>query len=142
MNLTEHFTLEELTKSAIVHKRNTDNIPTNDINNTPNQTVINNLTNLAIYVLEPTRKGINKPININCAYRCKQLNDIVKGASNSQHLFGEAADLDNNSIENNKEIFNYIKNNLEFDQLINESNFSWVHVSFRKGKNRKQVLAL
>ena len=113
------------------------------IDNTPNQTAIDNLTKLIEIVLDPLREWYGKPIRVNSGYRCKVLNKAVGSkAKNSQHLYGEATDITAGSKAENEKLFNYIKDNLPFDQLINESDFSWVHVSYREGRLRKQVLAL
>lgn len=112
------------------------------IDNTPDQTVTNNLTKLIEAVLDPLREWYGKPIIVNSGYRCEALNKAIGGAKSSQHMLGEAADITVGSKEENEKLFNYIKDNLEFDQLINESDFSWVHVSYREGRLRKQVLEL
>ena len=113
------------------------------IDNTPNQTAIDNLTKLIEIVLDPLREWYGKPIRVNSGYRCEALNEAVGSkAKKSQHLYGEAADITAGSKTENEKLFYYIKDNLPFDQLINESNFSWVHVSYREGRLRKQVLAL
>ena len=112
------------------------------IDNTPDQTVTNNLTKLIEAVLDPLREWYGKPIIVNSGYRCEALNKAIGGAKSSQHMLGEAADITVGSKEENEKLFDYIKDNLEFDQLINESDFSWVHVSYREGRLRKQVLAL
>lgn len=88
------------------------------------------------------REWYGKPIIVNSGYRCEALNKAIGGAKSSQHMLGEAADITVGSKEENEKLFNYIKDNLEFDQLINESDFSWVHVSYREGRLRKQVLEL
>lgn len=131
----KYFTIEEMTKSSTATAKH--------IDNTPNQTAIDNLTKLIEIVLDPLREWYGKPIRVNSGYRCKVLNKAVGSkAKNSQHLYGEAADITAGSKTENEKLFNYIKDNLPFDQLINESNFSWVHVSYREGRLRKQVLAL
>lgn len=131
----KYFTIEEMIKSSTATAKR--------IDNTPNQTVIDSLTKLIEAVLDPLREWYGKPIRVNSGYRCKALNKAVGSkAKNSQHLYGEAADITAGSKEENEKLFNYIKDNLEFDQLINESDFSWVHVSYREGRLRKQVLAL
>ena len=112
------------------------------IDNTPTQEVIDNLTKLIEAVLDPLRKWYGKPIHINSGYRCSALNETVGGAKNSQHTTGMAADIDTHSTEENKKLFDYIKDNLEYDQLIDEKNLAWVHVSYNDGHNRKQVLYL
>lgn len=131
----KYFTIEEMIKSSTATAKR--------IDNTPNQTVIDSLTKLIEAVLDPLREWYGKPIRVNSGYRCKALNKAVGSkAKNSQHLYGEAADITVDSKTENEKLFNYIKDNLPFDQLINESNFSWVHVSYREGRLRKQVLAL
>lgn len=131
----KYFTIEEMTKSSTATAKH--------IDNTPNQTAIDNLTKLIEIVLDPLREWYGKPIRVNSGYRCKVLNKAVGSkAKNSQHLYGEATDITAGSKAENEKLFNYIKDNLPFDQLINESNFSWVHVSYREGRLRKQVLAL
>lgn len=131
----KYFTIEEMTKSSTATAKR--------IDNTPNQTVIDNLTKLIEIVLDPLREWYGKPIRVNSGYRCKVLNKAVGSkAKNSQHLYGEATDITAGSKAENEKLFNYIKDNLPFDQLINESDFSWVHVSYREGRLRKQVLVL
>lgn len=131
----KYFTIEEMTKSSTATAKH--------IDNTPNQTAIDNLTKLIEIVLDPLREWYGKPIKINSGYRCEALNEAVGSKTKkSQHLYGEAADITVGSKTENEKLFNYIKDNLPFDQLINESNFSWVHVSYREGRLRKQVLAL
>lgn len=131
----KYFTIDEMIKSSTATAKR--------IDNTPNQTVIDSLTKLIEAVLDPLREWYGKPIRVNSGYRCEALNKAVGSkAKNSQHLYGEAADITVGSKTENEKLFNYIKDNLPFDQLINESNFSWVHVSYREGRLRKQVLAL
>jgi hypothetical protein len=78
----------------------------------------------------------------NSFYRGKELNKAVKGSLSSQHCKGEAIDIDAGSIAENKKIHDWIKNNLEFTQLINEYNYSWVHVSFDAKNLKKQCLII
>ena len=102
-----------------------------------------NLKALADNVLDPLREWYGKPITVNSGYRCPQLNRLVGGAASSQHLKGEAADITAGSKEANRKLFDYIKSHLPFDQLIDEKNYSWVHVSYKRdGNNRKQILKL
>ncbi len=130
----KYFTIEEMIKSSTATAKR--------IDNTPNQTVIDSLTKLIEAVLDPLREWYGKPIKVNSGYRCEALNKAIGGAKSSQHMLGEAADITVGSKEENEKLFDYIKDNLEFDQLINESDFSWVHVSYREGRLRKQVLEL
>ena len=80
---------------------------------------------------------------MNSGYRCPALNKAVGGTTTSQHMSGQAADIDTGDRQQNKLLFEYIRKNLPYDQLIEESNFAWVHVSYRAdGRNRNQVLKL
>jgi hypothetical protein len=106
-----------------------------------------NLVYLAAYVLEPLRVAMNEPIKIGSGFRCQQVNKAVGGVYNSQHLKGQAADLCiDGDLKKGRKWFNYIRDNLPFDQLIWEHNAKgnyWVHVSFVYpdfGKNRKHVI--
>ena len=131
----KYFTLDELTYSYTAKQKG--------INNTPNATVKANLINLVDNILDPIREAYGKPIVVSSGYRCPELNKAVKGAPKSQHVKGEAADIRTQSDkpEDNKKLFDLaLKLNLPFDQLINEYGFNWVHVSFSKSHNRKQVL--
>lgn len=130
----KYFTIEEMTKSSTAKA--------NGIDNTPSEEGVLKLQKLIEAVLDPLREWYGKPIKVNSGYRCEALNKAIGGAKSSQHMLGEAADITVGSKEENEKLFDYIKDNLEFDQLINESNFSWVHVSYREGRLRKQVLEL
>jgi len=132
-NLTAHFTLAEFTRSESAKRHGVSNEPTPEH--------LQNIIALCVNVLEPLRARFG-PINISSGYRSKTLNRWIGGQLKSQHLVGEAADLDMDgfSTVSNKEIFDYIKDNLTFDQLLNEFNYSWIHVSYSKITNRKQVL--
>lgn len=134
--LSTNFTLEELCASSTAKAKG--------INNEPGKQEIVNLTYLAVKVLQPLRNGLNEPIKINSGYRSPELNKAVSGVKNSQHMTGQAADISiEGSISKGKRIFNYIKKNLKFDQLIWEHNLSgvyWVHVSYNVDGNRNQVI--
>lgn len=109
----------------------------NNINNMPNAEQLDNMLNLIVYCLQPIRDYIKRPMVISSGYRCKKLNELVGGKSNSQHLSGQAVDFTIKKLSP-KEIINLITiNGVEYDQLINEYD-KWVHISFVKGKNRKQ----
>ncbi len=127
-----YFTLQELTKSntAIAKK----------LDNTPDEQAIKNLNTLVDNVLDPLRKLYGKPIIVTSGYRSPEVNRSVNGATSSQHALGEAVDISVGSKEENKKLFSLIKDNLPFDQLINEHDYSWVHVSYREGRLRKQIL--
>lgn len=130
----KYFTIEEMTKSSTAKA--------NGIDNTPSEEGVLKLQKLIEAVLDPLREWWGGPIKVNSGYRCEALNEAVGGSDTSQHRLGEAADITVGTKKGNKKLFEYIKDNLPFDQLINESNFSWVHVSYREGRLRKQVLAL
>jgi hypothetical protein len=132
MQISKHLSFEEATHSDTADKLGI-------INNNPNLSVIANMKLLAENVFEPIREHFNAPINVSSMYRGLNLNNAVKGSITSQHCSGQAMDIDNTK-PSNKEIFDYIKKNLEFDQLIDEHNYSWIHVSFSNVKNRKQIL--
>lgn len=130
----KYFTIKELCHSATAVQRG--------LNNTPTAEVISNLTQLVNNVLDPLREKYGKPIKVSSGYRSAAVNRSVNGSTSSQHRLGEAADITVGSKEGNKILFDIIKKELPFDQLIDEKNFSWVHVSFREGRNREQILAL
>jgi zinc D-Ala-D-Ala carboxypeptidase len=133
MKLSEHLDLVEVTRSDYAKK--------NGINNMPNPEHTENLIELANKIFEPIRKHFNKPIHISSGYRSKELNAKIGGAKNSQHTVGQAIDIDQGDRKQNIEIFDFIKNNLDYDQLINEFNYDWIHVSYNtNGKQAKQVL--
>lgn len=112
-------------------------------NTTTDATIIANIKALFKYVLDPARKQYGASIQITSGYRNARVNAIVGGASSSQHTKGEAADLTTGTKSGNKTLYNIIRQDGNFDQLINENDFSWVHVSWkRNGNNRKQELTL
>ena len=133
MRLTAHFTLAEFTRSESAKRHGVSNEPTAEH--------LQNIKILCQTVLEPIRLKFG-PINISSGYRSKLLNHYIGGSLRSQHCEGKAADLDMDNMGGvtNKQIFEYIKNELEFDQLINEFNYGWIHVSYNAGQNRSQVL--
>ena len=101
------------------------------------------MTALVDNVLDPLREAYGKPIRVNSGFRCPALNKAVKGSATSDHMTGRAADITGGSPAENKKLFYMIQElELPFDQLIDEKHFSWVHVSYREGANRNQVLAL
>lgn len=138
--VTTHFTIEELYASATAKARGIDNKPN------VQQTI--NLVYLASNILEPLRKAMGEPIKIGSGFRSEKLNKAVGGAYNSQHLKGQAADLCiDGDLKKGRRWFDYIKQHLNFDQLIWEKNHKtgnyWVHVSYVYpdfGRNRKQVI--
>lgn len=132
----KYFSIRELSYSSIAVSKGIDNT-------VKDQEIKDNLSALIMKVLDPLREKYGKPITISSGYRCAALNKAVGGASSSQHTKGQAADISTGSKAENKKIFELIKEMGEFDQLINESDFSWVHVSYKMvGYNRKQILNL
>jgi hypothetical protein len=130
MNLTKHFTLEEMVHSQTASRLG--------IKNEPNQQQIDSMILLCQRILEPVRVYFDKFVIVDSGFRCKELNDAVPNSSKtSQHPLGEAADIvvSGTSV---LDVFNFIKDNLEFDQVIYE--IKWTHVSYKKGNNRKQIL--
>ena len=139
--LSENLSLREVTRSSTAKRLGIDNTPTPEH--------LRNLKLLAEKVFEPIRKHFNKPIGVSSGYRSQKLNESTPGASStSQHSTGEALDLDQDNMGTgitNKMVFDYIRENLDFDQLIWEygdnRNPDWVHVSYESsGRQRKQVL--
>jgi len=114
------------------------------IENKPTAAHIKNMELIAEKVFEPLRDWVKYPIRINSMFRSEDLNRGIKGAPRSQHLTGNAIDLTSMGGKSNLEMFHYIKDNLDFDQLIWEfgsENPRWLHVSYKNKKdNRKQVL--
>ena len=133
-NISKHITFTEATYSPTAVKLG--------INNNPDKAQLEAMQLVAEKCFEPLRLWYNKPIKINSFFRSDLLNRAVKGSLTSQHKKGEAIDLDAGSKEENKKLFDWIKANLVFDQLLNEYNYSWVHISYSKNKNRKQVLII
>ena len=128
-----NFTITELVKS--------DTAKQNGINNTPDINSLDNLLELVFFVLQPLRDKLKKPIIITSGFRSVKVNELVGGVSNSQHLYGQAADITVNGMSA-AQLFDFVKNSgVEYDQCINEYN-SWVHVSYNKGHNRKQAFRL
>lgn len=138
MQLSENLSLAEVIRSETAKRKGVSNMPTPEH--------IENFKKLAANIFQPIRAHFGKPIHISSGYRSAELNKAIGGASSSQHCTGEAIDIDMDGTDiTNAQIFEFIKNNLEFDQLIWEfgtkSNPDWVHVSYEStGKQRKQIL--
>lgn len=141
MKLSPHFSLEEFTYSSTALARGIDNSLNPE--NPAHAKIISNLRNLCEQVLEPLRTHVNEPITISSGYRCPKLNSHpeVRGASNSKHLLGEAADIHLPSIDTGRKYIEFILDNCVFDHLIWEHDSHgnyWIHVSItRTGKNRQ-----
>ena len=140
MKLSEHLDLSEVTRSESAKRKGISNMPT--------EAHIANFKLLAEKIFEPIRTHFRCPIIISSGYRSKELNAAIGGSLTSQHCQGEAIDIDMDGTPNgvtNRMVFDYIKDNLDFDQLIYEfgdsNNPDWVHVSYESsGKQRKQIL--
>lgn len=140
--ISKHISYREATRSLTAERH--------EVGNEPDGNQLYNMRELAKNVFEPMREGLGgKPISIASFFRCQELNSLVGGSIRSQHMAikGAAMDIDNDNrggSPTNREIFFYIYENLEFDQLIwefgDDQNPAWVHVSFNKGKNRRQSL--
>ena len=131
LQLSKNFSLEEMCRTS------------SKLPNNPTDEAIPNLSNLVVQVLQPLRDVMGFTINVSSGYRSPAVNKEKGGSDTSDHVKGKAADL---KSQDNAAMFNYIKDNLEFDQLIweegNAKQPAWVHVSFREGKNRKQVITI
>lgn len=134
----KYFTVAELVRSDTADRKAIDNrIP---------KELLPNVQVLIERVLDPLREAYGKPIRVNSGYRCAALNRAVGGSPTSDHMQGRAADIVGtpNTKQENRRLFNLAQSiGLDFDQLIDERNYSWVHVSYRSAEeNRRQVLAL
>ena len=140
MKLSNYVSLAEVTKSDTAKRKG--------ISNEPTPEHLENLKTICTEVFDKVREHFGVPIYISSGYRSAALNKAIGGSKNSDHNLGRALDLDQDGRGNgvtNMEVFEFIKDNLEFDQLIGEfqradGNFDWVHVGYRKGANRKQIL--
>lgn len=132
MQISKYISLEEATKSQTATRHGIDNIPT--------EAILINMKTVGEVCFDKIREWYGKPLKVSSFYRSPALNKKVGGAKNSQHMKGEAIDIDTGSKAENKKIFEWAKANLDFDQIINEFDLSWVHISYSKGNNRKQVL--
>ena len=112
------------------------------ISNKPKKEHIENMELIAEKIFQPLREWVDHPIRINSFFRSEELNSKIGGALSSAHKDGLAMDLDSLGGKTNLDMFHYIKDNLEFDQLIWEfgAEPKWINVSWNKKKNRKQVL--
>ena len=134
MKLSKNFVLSELTKSNTAKRLG--------IKNEPTKEHMDNLQVLIRDLIQPIRDGIG-PIRISSGYRNPELNRAIGGSRKSQHCKGEALDLQfwEMGKMNNKAIYDWVlESGIEFDQMINEFDFSWIHISLKGEDNRKQVL--
>lgn len=139
MKLSEHLDLSEVTRSETAKRKGISNMPTPEH--------LENFKKLAENIFEPIRKHFGVPIHISSGYRSKELNALIGGVKTSDHCFGMAIDLDqqgHSSGITNKQVFDFIKSNLKFKQLIWEGGSKqepdWVHVSYDEKKLKNEVL--
>jgi len=136
--ISKHISYKEGTYSVTATRRG--------INNTPNDEQLLNMELVAEEVFEPLRGWVSGPIKINSFFRCPELNTAIGGSTKSQHCQGQAIDLDDTfGRATNAEMYHYIKEHLDFDQLIwefgDDDNPDWIHVSFVSPEdNRKRCL--
>lgn len=131
----KYFTIAELCRSNTADRLG--------IDNRCKEEHATNLMALVNNVLDPLREAYGKPITVNSGYRCEKLNKQVGGAKTSDHLKGMAADITGGNPKENKRLFALIQElGLPFKQLINESNFAWVHISYDENNLKRQILAL
>tara|TARA_X000001388_G_scaffold14644_2_gene8456 strand:+ start:8155 stop:8604 length:450 start_codon:yes stop_codon:yes gene_type:complete len=134
MKLSKNFTLSEVTHSNTAKRLG--------IDNGPNKEHLQNIQVLVNDLIQPMRSALG-PIRISSGYRNPQLNHAIGGSSRSQHCKGQAFDVQfwKNGKMCNKEIYDWvIKSGIEFDQMINEFDFSWIHISLKKENNRNVIL--
>ena len=133
--LSEHFSLEEMTRSGVALSRG--------IDNTPSPEAVENLRLLCLNVLEPVRRRFGA-VRVTSGYRCPELNKAVGGAPLSQHLRGEAADIHIADMEVGRKIYDFVRQNTDFDQMLFERRQSngcrWLHLSYTTRRpNRRQA---
>lgn len=138
---TKNFSYDELIASSTAKRLGLDN--------TPNEQEKEKLRRLAIELLQPIRDAWKSPIIVNSAFRSEQVNKAVGGVKNSQHRLGEAADITIGGKDRNRKLFNFIyklinQGKIKVGQLIDEYNYSWIHISLPRtnGKPNNQVLHL
>jgi len=136
--ISKHISYKESTNSITAIRRG--------IDNTPNDEQLNNMELVAEKIFEPLRKWVGGPVKVNSFFRCLKLNTAIGGSKSSQHMKGQAIDIDDTyKVVANSDMYNYIKNNLDFDQLIwefgDDNNPHWLHVSYvSKEDNRNRRL--
>ena len=125
--ISEHISYKEGTRSITAIRLGIDNIP--------NSEQLSNMELISEKIFEPLREWVNGPIKINSFFRCPELNKAIGGSSKSQHCHGQAMDIDDNyGHATNSEMYYWIKENLDFDQMIwefgDDDNPAWVHISY------------
>ena len=136
-NISEHISFKEATYSQTASKLKIKNVPT--------ESHIKTMKVTAEKVFQPLREWAEHPIRINSFYRSADLCEAIKSSRTSQHTKGQAIDLSTMGEKTNAELFNYIKDNLDFDQLIwefgSDNEPKWIHVSYvNKKANRNRIL--
>ena len=135
MILSKTFSLNEFTKSVSAIR--------NGIDNSPSSEHIRNIQLLVKYVLQPLREALGSPIRITSGYRSESLNKLIGGSKRSQHCKGQASDIQIkvDGVMDNKVIWDkVIELGLPFAQMINEFEYSWIHISYNEEYNRKSLL--
>lgn len=138
-NISKYISYEEATTSQTATRKS--------ISNVPSDKELINMQLVGIRVFDVIREHFGTPLRVSSFFRCLLLNNAVGSKNNSQHIKGQAIDMQGTGKVTNKMIFDFIKENLDFDQLIwefgNDENPAWVHVSYvSKEKNRKQILTI
>jgi zinc D-Ala-D-Ala carboxypeptidase len=138
MKLTENFSLNELTKSQTAERKGIDNTPSTEHQE--------NLKSLCEMILQPIRDHFGQVVSVSSGYRSSELCVAIGSSTRSQHAKGQASDFEIFGVSN-KELADWIDENLDYDQLIleywkgeDEPNSGWVHCSYTNGNNRKQYL--
>ena len=131
MKLSKNFSLNEFISSETALRRG--------IDNTPSAEVLANLKALCENIMQPLRDWYGKPINITSGYRSPALNRAIKGAANSDHMRGQAVDF-TLPKEDYPKVFDWLRNNVQFTQIIDEFGFSWIHISYDAKNLKKQAL--
>ena len=130
-NISKNISYKEATQSNTAKAKKIDNTPSGD--------TLVRMKLVAEKCFQPVREWYGQPININSFYRSPLLNQAVRGAKTSQHVKGEAIDISAGSSVENKKLFDWLKDNVEFDQLINEYGYRWIHISYKISGNRNMV---
>ena len=137
IQISKNFKLSEFIESETATKKH--------IDNTPSEEIIENIKLLVLTILQPLRDRISYPFHVNSGYRCKELNKAVGGSETSAHMQGLAADINLGSKQLNRILWEEIKRgNFDFDQAINERDFTWIHIGIKKDNkgNRKSMFKL